>query len=218
MKIGAPGITGLLYPDGHPYGLITSGASDGILKYWDLRSTGKRGNGTRPNVLYSSLADPTTFQGSRRPRGIYSLAAGHGPSAGLIFGLGADSTIHVYTLPTLSPDPSQRYFHDDLKARSFFVSLSMSPCGRWLASGGASQEARAFMFDISTGCSSQDPRRRAVQVRGQAGEVGAVDWAQDSLATCADDGTVRVWRPDSDVARQCLEDSEMNKWEWSWSY
>ena len=56
-----------------------------------------------------------------------------------------------------------------------------------------------------------------MELRGQTGEVGAMDWADGMLATCADDGTVRVWRPDVDVARQCAEDPEEMKWSWSWA-
>lgn len=58
---------------------------------------------------------------------------------------------------------------------------------------------------------------RAVELRGQTGEVGAVDWADGSLASCADDGTVRVWRPDIEVARRCEEDPESAKWDWMWA-
>jgi denticleless len=57
----------------------------------------------------------------------------------------------------------------------------------------------------------------AVELRGQSGEVGALDWAEGMLATCADDGSVRVWRPDVDVYNRCKADPEEAKWEWCWS-
>lgn len=56
---------------------------------------------------------------------------------------------------------------------------------------------------------------KAVELRGQGGEVGAVDWADGCVASCADDGTVRVWRPDIEAKRRCEEDPEGAKWDWA---
>ena len=57
----------------------------------------------------------------------------------------------------------------------------------------------------------------AVHLKAQSGEVGAVDWAEGSLATCADDGTVRIWRPDIDVYRRCQSSPDDEQWNWAWS-
>jgi denticleless len=218
----APGITSLLYPDALTYGLVSSASADGILKFWDLRclTSGKKSRAAKPKpppVLFSSPIDPTSLQG-RRPRGILSLAAGRGPTAGYIFGLGADSQIHCYTLPSLTPDTSRRYTHPNLvSSGSFYVSISVSPCGRWLASGANSKDGKAFIFDVATRPSEINHASRGVQLNGQVGEVGAVDWAEDALATCADDGTVRVWRPDVGVYRSCVQQPEETRWDWAWA-
>jgi len=58
---------------------------------------------------------------------------------------------------------------------------------------------------------------KGIELKGQRGEVGALDWADGMLATCADDGSVRIWRPDVDVYRKCLQEPEESKWEWCWS-
>ena len=80
-----------------------------------------------------------------------------------------------------------------MSTNSFYVRASVSPCERWLATGGTS--GSAFLFDV--GANRDDKLvTEGVELRGQEGEVGAVDWASDSLVTCADDGTVRIWRPD----------------------
>lgn len=198
-----------------------------MLRSWDLRlplTTGRSPKKIQPTS--SSSIDPTTFGGSR-PRGIISLTAGTGPTAGLLFALAADSRIHIYSASaSLNPLTTQTYCHENLKTHSFYVRISTSPCGRWLASGGAAAGS-AFLFDVSnafkasTCCASSSPfedHSKGVQIRGQVGEVAAVDWASDGmLATCADDGTVRVWRPDADVHRRCAKDSEESKWEWAWS-
>jgi len=51
----------------------------------------------------------------------------------------------------------------------------------------------------------------------QSGEVGTIDWARDMLATCIDNGTVRVWRPDLETYLSCIENPEERRWDWTWS-
>lgn len=192
-----------------------------ILNLWDLRlpvlDDSKQPK--RPPCA-SSPDDATTMNGSCRPRGITSLYAGSGPTSGLLFALGADSRLYTYSSPSLIPLEAET--HPNLRT-SFYVRLSGSPCGRWLASGCSGKTGSSFLFDISNAARlSVPPHSRrsmanAVELRGHTGEVGAVDWAHEMLATCADDGTVRVWRPDYDIYQKCLSDREAERWNWSWS-
>ncbi|KAI9067644.1 WD40 repeat-like protein [Trametes sanguinea] len=244
---GAPpaSITHLLYTDTQPYGVISSCSSDGILKLWDVRlpssntrSKAKKATKQRPVPLFTS-SDPTTYGGTRRARGITTLALGTGPTAALVFGLGSDSRVHTYALPSLTPlsghststpptgnadadaaeDP-HAFSHLRMKTTSFYVRMATSPCGRWLAAGGIA-EGRAYLYDVATAGRARDAGRGwwgpGVELRGHTGEVGAMDWADGMLATCGDDGTVRVWRPDLDVSRQCEADPEEMKWSWAWA-
>jgi denticleless len=106
-----------------------------------------------------------------------------------------------------------------MQTNSFYVRVATSPCGNWLASGGAAAGS-AFLYDVGNAARalySPPPYSRGIQLRGQTGEVAAVDWADGMLATCADDGTVRVWRPDSDTYTKCVKDPEESKWDWAWS-
>ena len=199
------------------------------LNMWDLRqptakAAGKRTKKPAPMTpSCTSPTDPTVFHGARRPRGLMSLCAGSGPSAGLLFALGADNRIHAYDSSTLIPVDS--FTHPNLLS-SFYVHLASSPCGRWLASGCTSKNGSVFLYDISNaGRLIASPRTKkrtesltaAVELRGQTGEIGAVDWANDTIASCADDRTVRVWRPDLDVYQSCISQPEENAWEWEWS-
>ena len=100
-------------------------------------------------------------------------------------------------MPLSIPQPDQVFAHRHMATNSFYVRLAVSPCGRWLACGGAS--GSAFLFDVGVGSGLQrneGAQRMGVELKGQDGEVGSVDWADGTLATCADDGTVRVWRTD----------------------
>ncbi|KAF9534901.1 WD40-repeat-containing domain protein [Crepidotus variabilis] len=215
-------ITDLLYSENYSYGLISSCSFDGILRLWDLRapSTPKRktkvSKPAKPLELCSSSGDPTTLHGSRRPRGIISITPGSGPSAGHIFAIGADSRIHTYDLQTLTPQRVS-FQHENLQTNSFYVGVSVSPCGRWLACGGSGTQGNSFVFDVENAVRPWAPVYPGVELRGQRGEVGAVDWARDMLAACTDDGTVRIWRPDIATSRRCLDEPEQAKWDWSWA-
>lgn len=142
------------------------------------------------------------------------MTPGQGPTSGLLFALGADSRIHTYNssslvaLPINFTDPNMHV------NGSFYISSALSPCGRWLANGGRES---AFLFDVATAARPFAQGTRAVELKAQRGEACGVDWAEGMLATCADDMTVRVWRPDVDVYRDCVEDPEAMKWKWSWS-
>ena len=174
-----------------------------------------------------SSFDPTTVDGSRRPRGIASLVAGAGPSAGLLFGLGTDSRIHTYMASALLALPSTEmtsFAHPSMQTNSFYVRLALSPNGRWLLSGSASRTGSAFLFDVSCAgrthpivSGSRSIPSQGVEIKGQTGEVGAVDWAEGMFATCADDGTVRIWRDDRDIARMCEANADNAKWDWAWA-
>ncbi|KAF4619114.1 hypothetical protein D9613_005542 [Agrocybe pediades] len=212
-------ITNILYPDTLPFSLISSSSHDGVLRSWDLRRPTQKRKTKKlpvPTELDASLIDPTSQQGSRRPRGIISLASGVGPSAGLIFAFGADSKIHTFDLPTLSPHRNS-FSHPNLQTNSFYVGLSVSPCGRWLACGGSPTMGNCFLFDIENASRPEWSLPPAVELKGQLGEVGAVDWAHDVLATCTDDGTVRTWRSDPQIYSRCQAQPEESRWDWKWS-
>ncbi|KAG6880431.1 hypothetical protein C0992_000033 [Termitomyces sp. T32_za158] len=217
-------ITSVLYPETGTYGLVSSGSFDGVIKHWDLRLPAK-GKGSAkqksPMNLYSSTNDPTTLYGSRRSRGIIKLTPGVGVTSGLIFGLGADSRVHVYDVLSLNPLPLG-YSHRNMQTNSFYVGLNLSPCGRWLATGSGagrnSTQGSAFLYDVGSAARQTNAAhlQEGVQLKSQQGEVGAVDWAENMLASCADDGTVRVWRPDVEIYQECIQDPENGRWNWSW--
>ncbi|KAJ6629249.1 WD40-repeat-containing domain protein [Mycena sp. CBHHK59/15] len=211
-------VTGLLHSDANSHQLISSGSSDGILRCWDLRLSGKNKSAkvNEPPLLFSSPLDPTTSYSSRRPRGILSFTHGTGPTTGLIFALGADSRIHTYARDSLTAY-GHSYTHEKLQT-NFYVQVACSPCGRWLATGGSGTNGNCFLFDVSN--ATRGPYgilQPSVELKAQAGDAGAVDWAAGMLSTCWDDGTVRVWRPDIETYMACIEQPEEKKWDWCWA-
>jgi len=95
--------------------------------------------------------------------------------------------------------------------------MAVSPCGRWLASGNGGRDGSCLLFDVASAGRPFAQPEAGIELKGQIGEVGAVDWAEGMLATCADDGTVRVWRPDIETYTSCVRSPEEGKWDWSWS-
>ena len=133
--------------------------------------------------------------------------------------MSTEARVHTYSLPDLTPQKND-YTHSAMKTDSFYVKIATSPCGNWLASG--SNGGSVFLFDVSnSACASWTLSRHAsegVELRNESGcgEVGAVDWAEGALASCSDGGTVKIWRPDIDVYRECLDSPDEKMWEWSW--
>jgi denticleless len=198
-----------------------------VLRLWDLRQTTPSTQAKSPKKRVSaqpaamSAFDPTIVEGARRARGLTSLVAGTGPTHGLLFGLGVDSRVHTYAASTLLPLSQKGTFkHPKMNTNSFWVRLALSPDGRSLVSGSSATDtgASAFLFDASHIAAAAPPilpDLAGVQLTGQKGEVGGVDWAQDMLATCSDDGTVRVWRFDPEIRQQCDVDDDA-RWTWTW--
>ncbi|KAJ7068037.1 WD40-repeat-containing domain protein, partial [Mycena amicta] len=192
-------VTGLCYSDTNPFHLITSGSAEGILRCWDVRMMNPKRSGKlkEPPCILSSPADPTVQSvESSRPRGIISLVQGSGPSVGLVFALGMDARIHTYDRDSLTAF-GHSYTHANLRA-NVYVGLAASPCGRWLASGGAGVSGSSFMFDVSNATRVR-AAEMGVELEGVGyGEAGNVDFGDGMLATCWDDGIVRVWRSNAE--------------------
>jgi len=197
-----------------------------MLRLWDLRqltpatkAKSQKKQAAQPGVM--SAFDPSIIEGGRRARGLTSVVAGTGPTYGLLFGLGVDSRVHTYAASTLLPLSQKGTLkHPNMNTNSFWVRLALSPDGKSLASGssGTDKGASAFLFDVSQTARAVPatwPDTAGVELPGQKGEVGGVDWAQDMLATCSDDGVVRVWRFNPEVRQQCDMDAEA-RWTWTW--
>ncbi|KAH9050036.1 WD40-repeat-containing domain protein [Lactarius hengduanensis] len=220
-------VTSLVYAEGRSEGLISAGSFDGILRLWDLRQpiSAPRAKGQKRPVqpVAMSAFDPTITEGARRARGLASVVVGTGPTTGLLFGLGVDSRVHTYAASTLLPLSQKGTFkHPNMHTNSFWVRLALSPDGKSLVSGGSGTDkgASAFLFDVSQTALAAPPilpDSGGIELPGQKGEVGGVDWAHDMLATCSDDGTVRVWRRDPEIRQQCDLNADA-RWEWTWGH
>ena len=95
-------------------------------------------------------------------------------------------------------DPSdfqllQEFTHTELDTNSFYVKISNSPCGQYVASG--SRDSNVYIWD--TYCPLA-----AVRCIGHRAETTAVDWSPYGLelASASDDMTCRTWKPDTTLS------------------
>ncbi|KIJ56517.1 hypothetical protein M422DRAFT_197447 [Sphaerobolus stellatus SS14] len=204
-------VTSILHLPNLSSQIVSGGSLDAKLRQWDLRYPIVDKIET-PLMAYETPNDPTLSTG-QRGRGIVSLALGRNKTTGYIWGLAAGSNIHTYS-ETLCADslPQGRLTHPNLFVKSFYIKLAGSPCGSWLASG--SSEGGLYLWDVA---SRTTKPRLAVELKAAGREIGAIDWASDSLAACCDDGTVRVWRPDFETAAICRADPSEKRWDWAWA-
>ena len=183
-----------------------------IVKIWDPRLH-TRSSSTASAA--ASLPDPTAIPPSKRVRGVQSMV--EQPSTGDLHILTADSKVHVVRPAALLSGCSGtdeavqpvRYSHPELRS-SFWMGLSFSPCGRYLASGSSRggvmtwdtqlQSAKGYnvagMRDVvATKIGLGD----AAQGWEREREVNAVDWGYDMVSLtwvelCMADSSSRLVR------------------------
>ena len=87
----------------------------------------------------------------------------------------------------------QEFTHTDLDTNSFYVKISISPCGQYVASG--SRDSNVYIWD--TFCPLAP-----VRCIGHRAESTAVDWSPYGLelASASDDMTCRTWKPDTPLS------------------
>ena len=179
--------------------LLSAGAADGLVKLWDVRRLRRdcevavmadadpgASAGNREDLWGNAVAQP-----SRPRRGITSLALAPNGSSRVAASY-SDSHIAVFDHNAPSAGPKCHLRAPGLSFQtSFYVKTAFSPCGTHLASGSRDGEVYVWHADR--------PRAPPAALAGHAGEVSAVDWSPAEfgcLASCADDGTARVWAVD----------------------
>lgn len=220
MRYGPRSVTAIVQRDGGQRELISASAADGYvdiqvwinsltmiqnskLRKWDVRMASGNwfdSNRNKANVGQSE-EDPTISSSAGRPRGITSIVRGSGRTKGMIFGLAFDSRLHVYEdseLAVMHRDYGGNGTHKTMRCLSYCIKLGIHMSGEQIVSGG--QDGAAFIWNTSglgvAGVVAKENKKRPKmsKLAGHNGEVGAVDFAWDSLAACGIDGTVRIWR------------------------
>lgn len=158
--------------------VISAGAADSVVKFWDTRKLKAPITQTPPQCQ-------TSVEGKEgRVHGIASLSLDS--SGTFLITSCMDNKIYLYN--ALQPDKGHLKSYTGHVLGSFYIKASFSPGGTHILSG--SSDENAFIWQADR------PEADPVMLKGHRGEVTAVDWCPTDfckIATCSDDYTVRVW-------------------------
>ncbi|KAK8742784.1 hypothetical protein OTU49_001671, partial [Cherax quadricarinatus] len=170
-------VTGVVFQQQHI--VISAGASDGLIKLWDLRKT--HGGGKRDPQCQNTLV----HSGRSSHRGFTSLSVS--PARDVLYTSCMDNAIYAYHLTNPTPKPVAEYTgHVNL---TYFVKSCISPCGSYLLSGSSDKCAYIWLTDC--------PGQPIARLGGHFAEVTSVGWCpvdDEKLVTCADDMKLRIFR------------------------
>ncbi|KAJ2819890.1 hypothetical protein GGI24_004649, partial [Coemansia furcata] len=162
-------------------------------KYWDVRMTASTRATELPMPAAASLLPTSTG----RSRGTSSLTLD--PDGTRLYSACNDNRVYVHNA-LLPGVPIAQLDAPEFECSSFNIATSVSPCGHHLAAGSANGSVVVWELDMYGQNSS---KRRAV-LQGHIKEAGCVAWypgvEKTQLATCGDDGTMRVWDINAELA------------------
>lgn len=176
-KVASKSITSVLYHKDERV-VISAGAADSVVKFWDTRKLKAPITQTPPQCQ-------TSVEGKEgRVHGIASLSLDS--SGEFLISSCMDNKIYLYN--AFQPDKGHLKSFAGHVLGSFYIKASFSPDGTHILSG--SSDENVFIWQVDR------PEADPVILKGHRGEVTAVDWCPTDfckIATCSDDYTVRVW-------------------------
>ncbi|XP_033734620.1 LOW QUALITY PROTEIN: denticleless protein homolog [Pecten maximus] len=160
--------------------LISAGAVDGCVKFWDLRKTYSQMT-TMPESRHTIPYSGT----SQRKHGFTSLTMDVYRS--ILFASCTDDIVYQYDITTMQP--GLMYQYRGHRNNSFYVKTCISPDNQFLLSGSSDEVAHIWQVG--------KPNRSPIVLKGHKAEVSDVAWSPNDLSkvvTLSDDNSVRVWR------------------------
>lgn len=194
------GVTSVVYLMDDRNMLATAGGTDGAVKLWDSRLGGaSRGGGGRGSAPKPGAASSTPLctllpsRGSERHHGITSLAIDG--TGGRLLASSTDGKIYCYD--TVRPERGEVARFGGHHVHTFYVKARFSQDGRFILSG--SSDGNVYIWQVD------HPDLPPIYLPGHRAEVTGVDWSPTDLcqvASCSDDGDVRVWRVQRGTAQR----------------
>ncbi|WVO24023.1 uncharacterized protein IAS62_005383 [Cryptococcus decagattii] len=247
-------VTCLLALSSIPGTLASGGSFDGIIKLWDLRfpSATNRSSNPRPTCTPSGSLPDATLSGespAKRARSINAMV--ESPVNGDVYALCGDSRIHVlrpsaaltrhhpawssgalnaFTEEEIYDEAVQPATYSDpsMLISNFYIRLSLSPDGRYLAAGSCKgglmtwdTQERGQDIDGRADASRTMAKKLGMGIEmgmseagGKDREVCAVEWGKDILAATSDGSLTRIWRSEPEIAKQMAENPGAYADEW----
>ncbi|KAG1712690.1 hypothetical protein DVH05_000430 [Phytophthora capsici] len=207
--------------------IVTAGAVDAVVKFWDLRRLGSTNRGKKKATVKSPVPiceiSCSSREGARR--GISSLAIHQGGSGGasrLLVNVLNDSigVIDIGQNAATHQDPRTVLRCSGHQASSFYNKATFSPEGDFIAA--SSVDGLVYIWDarVSASCDAALPVQASIwtgvgvqrapcfALKGHSNEVNGVSWSSQDftqLASCSDDGTIRCWQIGSRHSKQLQE-------------
>ncbi|KAJ2161307.1 hypothetical protein GGF46_001568 [Coemansia sp. RSA 552] len=198
-RIVSGSVTAVCHMRHRPHLIASAGSTSEVIRFWDVRARAA----PRASALPTPVASTHLPAAARRSRGIASLALDADGSR--LYAACNDSRVHVHN--ALAPgSPVARLAAPEFECQRFSITAAASPCGRRVAAGSSNGDVVVWELD-SFGQNSS--ARRAV-LQGHAKEAGCVAWYpgrdRTQLATCGDDGTLRLWDENPSLAESARSD------------
>ncbi|WCJ21070.1 Transducin/WD40 repeat-like superfamily protein [Euphorbia peplus] len=174
-KAASMSITSVLYLRDE-ISIVTAGAVDSILKFWDTRNL-------KAQFTQACPYPKSSTEKERILHGISSLSqdlSGVNITASCM-----DNRIYLYNVLQLENGPKESF--SGCRIESFFVKSAISPDATRILSG--SSDGNAYIWQVNK------PDTDPIPLKSHVGEVTAVNWCMhdEKIATSSDDFTVRIW-------------------------
>ncbi|CAG8545623.1 7315_t:CDS:10 [Cetraspora pellucida] len=173
-------VTGALFLKHQEHLLASSGAIDGIIKYWDLRN---HSNTKASQPVQLSINGAT----AKRPHGISALILDNNGTR--LYANSTDNYIYQYDPINLGA-PLTRFTSPTFRCSSFYIRMAISPDDRYIISG--SSDKCVYMWETDF------PDENPIVLKAHENEVTSLSWSRDleMFASCSDDASLRFWRVD----------------------
>ncbi|KAJ2847664.1 hypothetical protein IWW36_003741, partial [Coemansia brasiliensis] len=178
-------VTSIRHLQHNPLLVASVGSTSEIVKFWDVRMRQQARKLLPTPVAASSLAPS-----SKRSRGSASLSLDSDGTR--LFSACNDNNVYVHNA-LLPGQPIAQLAAPEFECQSFNVGTATSPCSRYLAAGSSNGSVVVWELDsLSTNSSG-----RYAVLQGHNKEASCVAWYPGmdrmQLATCGDDGVLRIW-------------------------
>lgn len=219
--------------------LVTAGAVDGQIKYWDIRKLPSAGSSKKTRKPAGELYQWALKNEQGRAHGITSICLDQ--SASRIFASCRDHRIHALnalnydgtlcstsTLSSnkMSDNPEGTLLYTlsspSFRCESFYCRLALSPDEQYIACGSSTPDAFVWKVpDLNIMKNPCNPRYRkslldriqATRLVGHQKESSCISWLSSSrqLVSCSDDMTVRMWSTDCHTSTQLTDETESDE-------